>query len=337
MITTLIINVGVNRYEAAQGKRLKSEVLIADAAHTGADIFVTLSVLVSMGLIVVFRWYWMDTVTAVVVVVLIGRTAWKIVQRTGSILVDTAPFTPEQLTALALQTQAVTGVARARSRGSFDAATIDIDLRIAPETTADRSAAIALAVEENLRSQLPGIVEVNVQFLPTEPTSRDYHLLSELTAEALGLDAHHIYLNQSSAGDVLELHVEVPPGQTLDQAHELASQLETALKRRLPELAGVVTHIEPAPLPISHINGVVTASQKMTQHIFEVLRTHYPEVDWHDLHVFEQPRGAGLTLHATLTPELTIEEAHDLAAAAERLLRTEVTGLDRITIHTEPA
>lgn len=336
MIATLLINTGVNRYQVGQAKRLKSEILLADAANTGSDIFVTLAVLVSMVLITAFGWYWADTVTALIVVVLIGRAAWEIMHRTGSVLVDTAPLTPEQLTGLVLQNSAVTGVVRARSRGAKDAAIIDLDLQIAPETTAERSASVRDAVEENLRTKLPGVLEVNIQFVPAEPEQRDYRVLVPITAEALGLAAHHVYLNQTSDGDVLELHVEVPASKTLNEAHELASQLETALQRRLPELADVVTHIEPAPVEAGNGLHVECSLEKIAGAVVPLLQNHYPDIDWHDLQVFEQARGAGITLHASLAPEITIEQAHDLAAAAERLLRNEISGLDRVTIHTEP-
>ncbi|MEP7290507.1 MAG: cation diffusion facilitator family transporter, partial [Chloroflexota bacterium] len=51
LIVTLAVNLFVSRYEKREGQRLKSELLIADAANTGADVFVTLSVLVSMVLV----------------------------------------------------------------------------------------------------------------------------------------------------------------------------------------------------------------------------------------------------------------------------------------------
>ncbi len=62
LIATLGVNLFVSRYERAVGKRLNSELLIADAANTGADVFVTLSVLVSMVLVSLFNWTWADPV-----------------------------------------------------------------------------------------------------------------------------------------------------------------------------------------------------------------------------------------------------------------------------------
>jgi cation diffusion facilitator family transporter len=49
MIGTIVLNVGVALYERRQGRFLGSDVLLADAAHTSSDVFVSLSVIVSQG------------------------------------------------------------------------------------------------------------------------------------------------------------------------------------------------------------------------------------------------------------------------------------------------
>src|SRR5262245_14675631 len=71
MIGTLGVNLFVTTYEKRQGERLKSQLLVADAMHTRADVYVTVSVLVSMALVAFFNITWADTVTALVIVVLI--------------------------------------------------------------------------------------------------------------------------------------------------------------------------------------------------------------------------------------------------------------------------
>jgi cation diffusion facilitator family transporter len=336
MVFTLVVNIAVNRYQVWQGKKLKSEILLADAANTGADIFVTLSVIVSMGLMVAFGWNWTDIVAALLVVVLIARAAWQIIRRTGRVLVDTAPFTPEEITTLALQVPSVSGVTRARSRGSVDNAYIDIDVEVSAETTAERTAAVADAIETRIRDGLHGVAEVSVQFVPIEPEQPDYESLVQSSAIALGLRAHRVHVNHTRQGAVLEFHVEVMPGQTLNQAHEQVSQLEQSLGRRFPEMVDVVTHIEPATLPVNGIGHPDRSVDTLTHRVLTVLQSQFADVDWHDLRVYPQEEGFAMTIHATLPSDMSIEAAHHLAGEAERLLRSQISPLDRITIHTEP-
>src|SRR5690606_20447411 len=76
LVVTLLVNLFVSRYERREGRRLQSELLLADAANTGADVFVTLSVLGTTLLIALFGWAWIDPLAALVIVGLIARAGW---------------------------------------------------------------------------------------------------------------------------------------------------------------------------------------------------------------------------------------------------------------------
>ena len=67
-----------------------------------------------------------------------------------------------------------------------------------------------------------------------------------------------------------------------------------------------------------------------------LLDEHNPDVNWHDLQVRPTPDGLAVTVHAELPPQISIEAAHNIAEAAEVLLRNTIPLLDRVTIHTEP-
>ncbi|MAS35988.1 MAG: hypothetical protein CL610_18415 [Anaerolineaceae bacterium] len=340
MIGTLVINIGVNRYQVGEGNRLNSQILLADAANTGADIFVTLSVIVSMALVTLAGWGWADVVAAMLVTVLIGRAALKILRKTGSILVDRAPYSPHELAEQVLEVPAVTNVVRVRSRGSTDAAHIDVDVQVAPEMTAGQTSAISDAIRNHLKNQLPGVTEVEVHFAPNEPADPDYALLARAQADGLALTTHEVVVSDSPQGKVLEMHVEVPPGQTLADAHEQVSQLEQAVKAHVPELADVVTHIEPALTDTSNAaadSGVLQESQMVQTRVLQELEQHYPDLDWHQVNVYPLEGGFALNMHVTLPSQMSVEAAHRIAENVEILLRTNVPLVERVTIHTEPA
>ncbi len=338
MLITLVINIGVNRYQMRESHRLNSQLLAADAANTGADIFVTLSVIIGAVLILLFGLDWIDILVALAVTILIARAAWQIVQRTGSILVDTAPFAPEEIRQVAEEVLQGERIEQVRSRGSKEAAYVELVVVTEGQSTAEENALTARLLRDHLRESLPGVQEVRVDFTPSTTTDEDYRQIVGRLASSLGFSAHHIYLNQTSAGCVLELHVEVDAGQPLAEAHDNVSRLESMLRRQLTDvkLADVITHIEPAPETQDAPAELQTQFAKTQRQVYDVLNAQYPQVDWHHLQLHAQPRGIGLTLHAGLPEELSVAEAHDLAAEAERLLRQQITGLDRVTIHTEP-
>lgn len=336
MLITLVINIGVSRYQIRQGKRLNSQILLADAQNTRSDVFVTLSVMISMGLILLTGWNWIDIVAALLVAVLIGRAAWGILQQTASILVDTAPYTPERLTAVLGGMPQAFEVVRARSRGSLDAAHIDIDVRVAPEMTTEQSNHIAAAIRQRLESELDHLSEIEVHFVPDELRAGDPALTARAIADVRGLSTHEVQISHDERGAVLELHVEVPPQQTLAEAHEQVSQLEADLAEALPQVDHILTHIEPAQITESVQNGDQKRAQALAQRADELLREQYPGVGWHDICARSSQYGFALSLHAALPAQISVEAAHDLAESAEALLRAELPGLVRVTIHTEP-
>jgi cation diffusion facilitator family transporter len=333
LIGTLIVNLFLSRYERREGERLKSELLIADAANTGSDVFVTISVLVSM-VLVSLGFTWADPAAALLIVVLIGRAAWQIMSKTGGVLVDTAPFHAAELAAFVSDVPSVLRVVRARSRGPADAAQVDIDVEVAPEMTADHTAAIASAIEEKLNQKYDGITEVEVHFIPAQGIQPDYVLTARAAADALGLATHEVRLADAPDGKILEMHVEVPAGQTLGAAHEQVSALEQHVRASLPDVADVVTHIEPALTEV--LGAPISQSAQIEHDVLTLLREHHPLMGWHHVHASPYDGGYAVTLHVTMPAQIKLEHAHQLAERAEMLVRTAFPKVKRVTIHTEP-
>ncbi|MBK8025382.1 MAG: cation diffusion facilitator family transporter [Chloroflexi bacterium] len=336
MLATLVINLFVSRYERRKGQELNSELLLADAANTGADVWVTASVLVSM-VLVTAGVGWADAAGAIVVVILIGRAALEVIRRSGGVLVDTAPYTPDELTEIVRQVPAVDKVVRARSRGSAGAATIDVDLEVAPAMTAEHTAAIADAVRGALEETLGRVEEVEVHFVPAPSDEGDpnYPLIVRAQADALGLATHEVQVTLEENVRALAMHVEVPPGQTLSEAHARVTTLEEKLRAALPEIDRIVTHIEPAET--GEINGsLAVGATRVEAEARTLLKDRYPALAWHDFRVVPLDSGYALTLHVTMPGNLTLERAHAMAEGAELMLRSELPRLARVTIHTEP-
>jgi cation diffusion facilitator family transporter len=334
LIVTLLINIVVSRYQIRKGQELKSQILLADAKNTSSDVYVTLSVIVSMGLVAI-GWGWMDLVVALIVAGLIFHSAWEILLQTASVLVDTAPYSSEFLREALAGIPSVKHIIRARSRGTTDEALIDIDVQVPREMTADHTEAITSAIRTQLTDTLDGVSEVEVHFVPTPVNEQDYILKIRACADALGLSTHEVIIIDNADGKVVECHVEVPPQQTLDEAHKQVSQLEADLYSQLDNVKRVVTHIEPAqPADETHLESprVITIQTQAEQ----LLNDHFPTIDWHDWQTNAYYHGFNLNVHAALSPQITIESAHAIAESAETLLRANIHELSRVTIHTEP-
>jgi cation diffusion facilitator family transporter len=338
MVATLVVNLGITVYEGRAGRRLQSELLLADAAHTRTDVFVTLAVLASMGLQAIAGWSWADTLAAAIIVVLIARAAWGVLRQASGVLVDTAPYSAEQLTSWAEALPAVDRIVRARSRGPLDSAHVDLDVQVDPYATADQTAAITQAIRLEMARRIPGLAEVEVHFIPAAQSACDPMQVARAQADALGLSTHEVRLVEGARGRLLELHVEVPPDQTLAEAHQRVTQLEGAIRAALPDLREVLTHIEPRQVEAvsSDDESFPEVARELAEQALARLQTVYPDAHWHHLRVYPGAGGVALSLHVHLPAQLSVEAAHRVAESAETLLRAEIPQLERVTIHTEP-
>src|SRR5438552_16899730 len=89
MMGTVAVNLFVIRYETREARRLSSEMLMADAMHTRADVWSSLTVIAALagmraGLPI------LDPLAALVVAVFIGYRAWQSARVTPGVLSDRA-------------------------------------------------------------------------------------------------------------------------------------------------------------------------------------------------------------------------------------------------------
>jgi len=89
LLVSIVVHLTVVWYELREGRRLYSDVLVADALHTRADIFVSLSVI--GGLIAVRLGYPLaDPILALVIALFIAKIGIDIIRQSSPTLMDKA-------------------------------------------------------------------------------------------------------------------------------------------------------------------------------------------------------------------------------------------------------
>ncbi|MEO6463653.1 MAG: cation diffusion facilitator family transporter [Candidatus Eisenbacteria bacterium] len=171
VIVTLFVNLFVTRYEKAQGERLKSEILLADSAHTGSDVWATLLVLVSL-VCARLGWTVVDGVAALVIAGVIAWAGWKIIERTLPTLSDAALVPAAELAGLAETVAGVRECHDVRSRGVADEVMVDLHILVDPMLPIAEAHQIGHRVERVVRARWPEVHEVLVHIEPDEPQER---------------------------------------------------------------------------------------------------------------------------------------------------------------------
>lgn len=171
LLVTLAINLGVTVYERRAGRALRSEMLVADAAHTGSDVLATLLVLASFGAMKL-GWLWADLVAATLVIALVLRAGFEVLKGTLSTLSDERRVEPGLVEAQALREEGVLEVHNVRSRGPLDDVHVDLHVLVDPRMPIADAHAMGHRVERRLREHWPGFTDVVVHVEPALPGER---------------------------------------------------------------------------------------------------------------------------------------------------------------------
>jgi cation diffusion facilitator family transporter len=166
LAATVPVNVAVAWYERRRGTELESELLMADARHTGADVWVTLAVLVGLGLVRA-GFAQADAILAILVAGLVARGGYEILRRTVPVLVDERVVDPQRVSDVASSVAGVVAVSAVRSRGRPGEGFAELTVRVAPNTPVRKAHAIADDVERRLAREL-SLRQVVVHVEPSE-------------------------------------------------------------------------------------------------------------------------------------------------------------------------
>jgi cation diffusion facilitator family transporter len=167
MLGTMAVNFAVTTYEHRNGIKLNSDVLIADAAHTKSDIYVSLSVI--LGLIVIKAGYpLIDPVISVLVAIVILHAGAQIIFSSVSVLCDGSRIDPDEICDSIDDIDGVIGCHHIRTRGSQGNIFVDLHIQVNPEMPTSKSHSLAHVVQFRIKERFEGVVEVLVHIEPLD-------------------------------------------------------------------------------------------------------------------------------------------------------------------------
>jgi cation diffusion facilitator family transporter len=168
MIATLAVNLFVVRYETSRGRALKSELLLADAAHTRSDVWTSCAVLVSLAA-TGLGFPALDAIGALVIAVFIARTGIEIARDTSHILSDRVVMPEDDIRRVVMGVPEVVGCHRIRTRGSPDHTFLDLHLWFDGNTTLHEAHRLSHVVKDRLMQTFPQIADAVIHIEPPPP------------------------------------------------------------------------------------------------------------------------------------------------------------------------
>jgi cation diffusion facilitator family transporter len=162
---TLLINVAVVIYERRAGNRLSSEVLLADAHHTFADLFTSATVI---GALIGVRLGYsvLDPIAAVVVAGFVAYACWEIFRDTTQILADQMVIAADDIHSVVRGVPEVLGCHQIRSRGSVDHVFVDLHIWMDPAMRLDEAHRVSHVVKDRIIARFPQIKDAVIHIEP---------------------------------------------------------------------------------------------------------------------------------------------------------------------------
>jgi cation diffusion facilitator family transporter len=165
MTVTLVINLFVVSYELREGRRLQSEVLLADAKHTRSDVLTSGAVLGAL-VGVWFGYPILDPLAALLVAGFIGHACWSIAQEASRILSDEMMMDDGQVRQVVQSVPGVLGCEKIRTRGSADYVFLDLHLWLDRNTPLHAAHATSHVVKDKLMARFPELMDVVIHIEP---------------------------------------------------------------------------------------------------------------------------------------------------------------------------
>jgi cation diffusion facilitator family transporter len=327
----LVIDAARTLASARAAKRYGSAALSANALHFGSDFVGSLAVLI--GLLLAHAGYQKaDPIAALFVAALVLYAAGRLMRRNVDVLMDRVPADAEEAARQAIaDIRPAVELERIRMRQAAGRYFADVVIAVSADAAVGQGHAAADAVERAVQTALP---EADV-VVHVEPRGGRGDVRERAHAAALGVrrvrEVHNVSVLSVDSGLEISLHLKLPGDLSLDEAHEIAEEVERAIRTAVREVSTVQTHIE--PLTEVREGMRVAGDRELVERTVLDVTGKAPE----DLRFLHTDEGIVAYLTLRLDRDTPLAEAHSAASRIEEAIRRERPDIADVIVHTEPA
>ncbi|HZQ68948.1 MAG TPA: cation diffusion facilitator family transporter [Terriglobales bacterium] len=341
MLFSMVVDFWRSRALKKIADKYDSQALEADALHFSTDIWSSAVVILGLLLVMAGRSYgipWLrdaDPIAALFVAGVVMSVSWRLARKTIDALLDAAPAGARSKIIAALSNvDGLLEVDRVRIRRAGNRYFADLSIGLDRNVTFQRSEQVAGAVTSAVHDVLPD-ADVMVHSVPRAQHTENIFDRVRAVATRHNFNVHDVSV-QDLKGDLhVEQHLELDERLSLKDAHDRVTVLETEIRRDVPEINSILTHIESEPATIERGDEIVL-NPDLEKRLKKVA-TDFPEVmDVHEFH-FKLVRGRlYVSCHCSMRDDLPLSRVHDIQTEMEIRFKQEAPELFRVLIHPEP-
>jgi cation diffusion facilitator family transporter len=332
VLVVMVIDASRTLVSWRAARQLHSAALESNALHFFSDLLGSAAVLVGL-LFVRGGYHHADSVAALFVAALVLAGAARLMRTNVDVLMDRVPIEAE-----AAARAAIAGISpeidlkRLRMREAGGRQFADVVIGVSPAAAVGQGHAAADRVEEAVQAALPRS-DVVVHVEPEEVAG----LRERAQAAALSVrrvrEVHNVNVLTVDGRTEVSLHLKLPGDLTLEQAHDLAEEVERAIRSTAPEVEAVQTHLEPlAEDEQARTAENVDAETGVVTRIVRDALGREPR----ELRFLQTDEGLVAFLTLGLDPGETLADAHAQASEVEARIRNARPDIADVIVHTEP-
>lgn len=317
-------------------RKYDSQALEADALHFSTDIFSSAVVALGLGLVLIGNaWVKADAIAALVVSVVIVYVSSRLARQTIDALLDAAPagYRGRILDAV-LKINGVIEVERVRIRRAGNRYFADLTVGLSRNVTFQRSGQVVAEISAAVSRILPD-ADVVIHPVPRETGHENIFDRIRAVAARNNFNVHDVSVQDLAGRLHVEQHLELDENLSLKQAHDLATSVEAEMRKEVPEISTILTHIESEPATIEPGERVVRDAA-LEKKLKPIVR-EFPEIlDMHDVEIKRVRQRVYMSCHCTMPDSLPLSRVHDVATALEIRFKQVAPELFKVLIHPEP-
>jgi divalent metal cation (Fe/Co/Zn/Cd) transporter len=225
-------------------------------------------------------------------------------------------------------------VERARIRRAGNKYFADLTIGLSRNVTFQRAEQVVLDVTAAVHRVLPD-ADVVVHSSPRAPAGENIFDRIRGVATRFNYYVHDVSVQDLKGRLHVEQHLELDENLSLKQAHDAVTELEAEIRKEVPEIDTILTHIESEPATIETANNIVHDPHLVKQ--LKRIGTEFPEIlDMHDVELKKVRDRLYVSCHCTMADDLPLTRVHDVSTELEIRFKQDAPQLFKVLIHTEP-
>ena len=328
----MVVDAGRALISSRASRRYRSAALQANALHFASDLAGSTAVL--LGLAAARAGYhWADSAAALFVAVLVLVAAGRLMRLNVDVLMDRVPPDAQEAALRAISALPGIELRRLRMRQAAGRQFADVVIGVPPGAAVGQGHAAADAVEAAVHGALPeSDVVVHVEPQVDRSGLRERALAAAQRVPRVR-EIHNLSVLRVGDATEVSLHLKLPGDLPLEEAHQVATEVEREIVESVPEIDAVQTHLEPlAEAGEGRSADDAAADVALVERIVRETTGSPPR----ELRFRRTDEGLLAYLTLALDAGTSLADAHARASEVEERIRRERPEISDVIVHTEP-